>query len=524
MSNLSYWERRQIEDMYRYMQSAEDCADQISKFYRKASRYLSLQADGIFERFQTKHKLSDAEARALLNVIQDRTSLDELMRQLKNTKNTPEKQELIQKLEAPAYQARLERLRQLQNQIDYVMKNVYQQERDFSTSHYIDLANEAYYRSIYRLQQRVGAAFSFGHVSAKQIDKAVGSRWSGRNYSERIWRNTRLLAQSLKEELLVNLVTGRTERETAEIIANKFGQGAFNARRLVRTESNYISGEMNFQAYDEAGIDEYMFMATLDLRTSKICRGLDGKIFKTKDRKVGVNCHPMHPWCRSTTIAVISREWLKKQTRKARNPVTGKTIDVPMTMNYQQWYDKYVKGKPEAELEEKKIKNRSSDRTQHKKYREILGENVPEKLDDFQKMKYNEEEKWRKAKQLYRDTNAYNKIIEKAGELNIKGKPVKNIERVDLSEYSFNAKHINLERMHGVMREEAQEYVKSSVAAFSRWNGDVTVYISKIGAAVVNHRNKIVSTAYRTEEYDDKFNRLLEVLGIDKVSDHKQGD
>ena len=362
MSNLSYWERRQIEDMYRYMQSAEDCADQISKLYRKASRYLSLQADGIFERFQTKHKLSDAEA----------------MQQLKNTKNTPEKQELIQKLEAPAYQARLERLRQLQNQIDYVMKNVYQQEKDFSTSHYIDLANEAYYRSIYRLQQRAGAAFSFGHVSAKQIDKVVGSRWSGRNYSERIWRNTRLLAQSLKEELLVNLVTGRTERETAEIIANKFGQGAFNARRLVRTESNYISGEMNFQAYDEAGIDEYMFMATLDLRTSKICRGLDGKIFKTKDRKVGVNCHPMHPWCRSTTIAVISREWLKKQTRKARNPVTGKTIDVPMTMNYQQWYDKYVKGKPEAELEEKKMKNRSSDRTQHKKYREILGENVPD--------------------------------------------------------------------------------------------------------------------------------------------------
>lgn len=353
MSNLSYWERRQIEDMYRYIQSAEDCADQISKLYRKVSRYLSLQADGIFERFQTKHKLSDAEARALLNVMQDRTSLDELMRQLKNTKNTPEKQELIQKLEAPAYQARLERLRQLQNQIDYVMKNVYQQEKDFSTSHYIDLANEAYYRSIYRLQQRAGAAFSFGHVSAKQIDKVVGSRWSGRNYSERIWRNTRLLAQSLKEELLINLVTGRTNLEVAEIIANKFAQGAFNARRLVRTESNYISGEMNFQAYDEAGIDEYMFMATLDLRTSKICRELDGKIFKTKDRKVGVNCHPMHPWCRSTTIAVISREWMEKQTRKARDPVTGKTIDVPMTMNYQQWCEKYVKGKPEAGLEEK---------------------------------------------------------------------------------------------------------------------------------------------------------------------------
>lgn len=348
MSNLSYWERRQIDDMYRYMQSAEDCADQISKLYRKASRYLSLQADGIFERFQTKHKLSDAEARALLNVIQDRTSLDELMRQLKNTKNTPEKQELIQKLEAPAYQARLERLRQLQNQIDYVMKNIYQQERDFSTSHYIDLANEAYYRSIYRLQQRVGAAFSFGHVSAKQIDKAVGSRWSGRNYSERIWRNTRLLAQSLKEELLVNLVTGRTNREVAEIIANKFGQGAFNARRLVRTESNFVATQMNFEAYEDAGIEEYQYLATLDLRTSQVCRELDGQIFPVKEKKVGTNCPPMHPWCRSTTISVVNKEWVEDMQRSALDPTTGKKIKVPWSLSYQQWYGKHVKGKLEA--------------------------------------------------------------------------------------------------------------------------------------------------------------------------------
>lgn len=348
MSNLSYWERRQIEDMYRYMQSAEDCADQISKLYRKASRYLSLQADGIFERFQTKHKLSDAEARALLNVIQDRTSLDELMRQLKNTKNTPEKQELIQKLEAPAYQARLERLRQLQNQIDYVMKNVYQQERDFSTSHYIDLANEAYYRSIYRLQQRAEAAFSFNHISAKQIDKVVGSRWSGRNYSERIWKNTRALAKDLKEELLINLVTGRTNREVAEIIANKFGQGSFNARRLVRTESNFVATQMNFEAYEDAGIEEYQYLATLDLRTSQVCRELDGQIFSVKDRKTGTNCPPMHPWCRSTTISVVNREWIEDMQRSALDPATGKKIKVPRSLSYQQWYGKHVKGKLEA--------------------------------------------------------------------------------------------------------------------------------------------------------------------------------
>ena len=348
MSNLSYWERRQIEDMYQQMESAEECADQIATLYRKASRYLSLRAIDIFERFQTKHNLTDQEARRLLNAMQDRTSLDEMLNKLKNTSSSKEKAELVKKLEAPAYRARLERLRQLQNQIDYVMKNIYQQERDFSTSHYIDLANEAYYRSIYRLQQRAEAAFSFNHISAKQIDKVVGSRWSGKNYSERIWKNTRALAQDLKEELLINLVTGRTNREVAEIIANKFGQGSFNARRLVRTESNFVATQMNLAAYEDAGIEEYQYLATLDLRTSQVCRELDGQIFSVKEKKVGTNCPPMHPWCRSTTISVVNKEWIEDMQRSALDPTTGKKIKVPRSLSYQQWYGKHVKGKLEA--------------------------------------------------------------------------------------------------------------------------------------------------------------------------------
>ena len=53
----------------------------------------------------------------------------------------------------------------------------------------------------------------------------------------------------------------------------------------------------------------------------------------------------MHPWCRSTTIAVINREWLKDMKRKARDPVTGRVIEVPMSMSYQDWYKEYVEGK-----------------------------------------------------------------------------------------------------------------------------------------------------------------------------------
>ena len=197
---------------------------------------------------------------------------------------------------------------------------------------------------------------------------AAAEDWSGENYSKRIWRNTKELAQTVKEEQLVNLLTGRTDREAAEIITYRFASGASKARRLVRTESNFISSELNHEAYKESGVAEYQYLATLDLRTSKICQELDKKIFKVSERKVGVNCNPMHPWCRSTTVAVIDREFLDMGMRSARDPKTGKTIKVPASMNYKEWYEKFVGGKDEAKLAEKKLKNKSADKSQHEKY------------------------------------------------------------------------------------------------------------------------------------------------------------
>ena len=51
----------------------------------------------------------------------------------------------------------------------------------------------------------------------------------------------------------------------------------------------------------------------------------------------------MHPWCRSTTIAIIGEKMLEGMKRRARDPVTGKTYLVPASMNYREWYAKYVK-------------------------------------------------------------------------------------------------------------------------------------------------------------------------------------
>lgn len=393
---MGYWENRQAQMMYEAMEDAEQISQELADIYAKASRQLSYRIDEIYDRFVSKHNLSEEEAKRLLNTLRDKTDISELIRQLEAD---PKNADLLAELESGAYRARIERLEQLQNEIDLMMQNVYEQEKRVSTSHYVDLASNSYYREIYNIQRQVGFQFSFSAVDPRAVNLILASKWSGMNYSERIWNNTQGLAKDIKEQLLLDLLTGKQEGDIAKEIANKYATGAFEARRLIRTESNFINGQMQLAAYEECDAEQYEFVAVLDLKTSKQCRALDGKVFYTKDAQPGVNMNPMHPFCRSTTIIHLGDEVIPGLKRRARNPVTLENELVPADMNYQKWYQKNVANNPKAQAAEKALKNRDADRVQYEKYKRIYGTKAAgSSLDAFQEMKYNEPEKWEELK------------------------------------------------------------------------------------------------------------------------------
>lgn len=101
-----------------------------------------------------------------------------------------------------------------------------------------------------------------------------------------------------------------------------------------------MNTKRNFKSYVKCGIEEYRFWGCLDTITCPICAKLDGKIFKTSEAKIGVNCPPMHPLCRCTTIAIFSKIENNNSTRAARD-ANGKSIKIPMSMTYDEWYEKY---------------------------------------------------------------------------------------------------------------------------------------------------------------------------------------
>lgn len=398
MADLSYWEKRQAKRMYEAMGQTENVADDIARLYYKASRYMSYKMEHIFRKYMDKHHLSEEEAFYLLNSLNDPTSLEELRQALKNKPDSETKAAILSELEAPAYAARIERLQELQQQTDLVMRDIYQREKDFNTRHYVNLAYDTYHKGIFDIQQRAGYGFSFAEADHKVIDSILSSNWSGENYSKRIWKNTEGLAQEVKQDLLMDVLTGRTQKEAADRITKKFAGGASDARRLIRTESNFVHGQMEMESYEECGIKTYIFVATLDLKTSSKCRELDGKRFPVSEQQPGVNCNPMHPWCRSTTICDILDEELAAMQRRAYDPKTKRYRVVPANMTYEQWYKEYVESNPEALTQEKMRNNRFVDKAQHQKYRAIYGEDIPKSFADFQELKYNKSEEWEQFK------------------------------------------------------------------------------------------------------------------------------
>jgi hypothetical protein len=75
----------------------------------------------------------------------------------------------------------------------------------------------------------------------------------------------------------------------------------------------------------------------LDSKTDEECGHLDRKIFDVKDKTPGLNCPPMHPFCRCSTKIYIDQDTRDDMKRRARNPKTGKNEIVPANMSYDEW-------------------------------------------------------------------------------------------------------------------------------------------------------------------------------------------
>ena len=336
MNSRDYWERRAAQDMYDRMGSAEETAAEMNAAIKQTSAYLEKEVKAVMRGMQA-FGVSETEAKKILNAAGGDGSALQRLRKAAQQVSDPERREALLNAinSAGAYRYRITRIEELNKDINRRCRELYKTENRHVTSALRNVAEDSYYREIFSIQKGTGLGFSFANFSQQDVDRILRSNWVGGNYSQRIWKDVSGMTARLKSELLVSMLSGRSGEKTARIFQEQFGVNAFCARRIVRTESAYVANAAQKSAYSEAGIDRYRFVATLDSRTCECCAALDGKVFDLAKAKPGTNYPPMHPFCRSTTIADFGDEELAGLERRAKDK-DGNTVKVPANMSYEE--------------------------------------------------------------------------------------------------------------------------------------------------------------------------------------------
>lgn len=402
MKSSTYWDKRAIKRLTKNEKTSEKYIKRIQKVYNRASKNIQGELESIYRNYSNETGIDVQTLKTLLSKKATKKVFDEL------------KKQGLGDYVRENYKSRISRLEQIQAQIYAKAKEVYTEEELEQTMCYYGIINEDYYRAIYDVQMGTGYDFSFNKIDENMMNSVLSERWSSKNYSQRIWKNTNILADSVAEIVGGALLSGQGIEKTAKQIRERFDVGKYYATRLVRTETNYFHNMADSMAYEEMGIDKYVYVAVLDNRTSEMCQEQDGKVYKYSEKEIGVNFPPLHPNCRSTTRGYLGEDAEKDLQRRARNPITGQN-EVIDNISYKDWYNQNVSqyGQDKIDIAIKKVRNQTKDREQYDRYINKLGKKNIGTFDNFREIKYNNSNQWGDYKHTYRLKTHYDKAINK---------------------------------------------------------------------------------------------------------------
>jgi len=156
----------------------------------------------------------------------------------------------------------------------------------------------------------LGIDYKLTQAPEEVLNKIVDEKIDGEIWSDRLWSNKNELAKDLKVQVKKFLKGEINVNDIEKVIKTKYNSNASNTSRLVKTEITRVQSGANDYWAKEHNIEQQLFMATLDNRTSEICRSHDGQVFDIDDTNKPIP--PLHPYCRSCLVNLPSKEWNPK--------------------------------------------------------------------------------------------------------------------------------------------------------------------------------------------------------------------
>lgn len=307
------------------------------------------------------------------------------------------------------------------------------------------------------------------------------------------------------------------------------------ARRAVMTGFRQVQGRINEQTAAALGTDSYEVTFHVGARPSH--QPWQGRVWTMAQlRSVcglgsvtglhGANCyHDYNAFIPGVSERVYTDAWLDEQIQKENTPRTynGKEYTTYEALQHQRKMEAAMrKSRQDIRLlEEGKSENdiiiqkRAKYQGQLQEYQDfskrmglplqmdrvyqdgLKGSFLPKKAD------------LKRLEQKQRD----DKIKAEIKSIGMKGKiELSPKNRINTSDFSFDDKHINTERMHKVSRDEAERFIREADISFTRWEARFVNYYGPNGAVFLDVEKKNIRTAFRKDEYDPRVQKMREVL------------
>lgn len=343
MEHDKYWAERFEQLTEAELRKADDLSAEMVKEYRQTAQDLNDDIQRWYARFAAENKMSLAEARRVLTgreLAEFRWTVDEY---IKYAKKADLSEAYIQKLKNASARVHIDRLEAIRMQMAQHIEKLAVKGNARLTDVLRDIYPDAQMRTAYEVQKKKGFE-PFARIPEADIDRILKKPWvsDGLNFSDRIWRDKERLLNTLQGELTRGLIRGEPYGKIAQRIAGRMGVARSAAARLVETEAAFFSSRGQLDAFRDLGVEQYEFVATLDSRTSETCREMDGKVLPLSEFKPGITAPPLHCHCRSTTCPYFNDEFTEGETRAARDPETGKTVQVDSRLTYENWKNIFV--------------------------------------------------------------------------------------------------------------------------------------------------------------------------------------
>lgn len=151
------------------------------------------------------------------------------------------------------------------------------------------------------------------------VSTIVNADYHNVHFSDRIWRDQKILQNELDNTISRVLIQGKNPREGVKDLMKAIDGDFVNKRRAAEriaiTESARVQTAAQEKAFEDIGVDMVEWVAEPGTKTCDICEGMNGKQFKRVEMFEQDYSIPAHPYCRCSYAGVIDRENWEQRMR-----------------------------------------------------------------------------------------------------------------------------------------------------------------------------------------------------------------